>query len=81
FGEETDPPRQSQLAAAKWRSLSEEEKAPYFRDAERQKAEYDAKLAEYESQFTTVATRRAASAVSARAASHSESSSGTENES
>lgn len=81
FGDETETTRQSQLAAAKWRSLSEEEKAPYFREAERQKAEYDAKLAEYESQFTTVVTRRLASEVPARAASHSRSSSGTENES
>ncbi|KAG8894911.1 exp1-like protein [Tulasnella sp. 408] len=81
FGDETETTRQSQLAAAKWRSFTEEEKAPYFREAERQKAEYDAKLAEYESQFTTVVTRRLATKVPAGAAKDSRSSSGTENES
>ncbi|KAG8977658.1 exp1-like protein [Tulasnella sp. 425] len=61
FGDETETTQQSRLAAAKWRSLSDEDKAPYFKEAERQKAEYDAKLAEYESQFATTVSRRSPS--------------------
>lgn len=48
FGEETETTRQSVLAAAKWRTLSDAEKNPFLAQAEREKLQYEAARKEYE---------------------------------
>ena len=48
FHDERDSLKQSALASAKWRSMSLEEKRPFYEQAEREKAEYVRQRREYE---------------------------------
>jgi hypothetical protein len=48
FEGESETTKQSVLAAAKWRSLSETEKQPYLERADADKAEYERQRREYE---------------------------------
>lgn len=50
FKGETETTKQSVLAAAKWRELSEQEKQPYLDKAETDKADYERQRREYELQ-------------------------------
>ncbi|KAF8607505.1 hypothetical protein BDV93DRAFT_269853 [Ceratobasidium sp. AG-I] len=54
FGDETETTRQSVLAAAKWRTLSDSEKKPFLAQAEREKLEYEAARKEYEERTSGV---------------------------
>lgn len=51
FGEEVGTTRQSVLAAAKWRSMSDEEKKPFLARAEQEKLMYEVARRQYEEQF------------------------------
>ncbi|KAG9125963.1 exp1-like protein [Ceratobasidium sp. 392] len=55
FGPETETTRQSVLAAAKWRTLSDAEKKPFLAQAEREKLDYEAARKEYEERTTGIA--------------------------
>ncbi|KAF4601917.1 exp1-like protein [Pleurotus pulmonarius] len=48
FGDETETTKQSVLAAAKWRSMSDEERKPFLAQAEQEKMEYEAARRLYE---------------------------------
>ncbi|KAJ7774122.1 hypothetical protein B0H14DRAFT_2632087 [Mycena olivaceomarginata] len=48
FGEETETTRQSVLAAARWRAMSDEERKPFLAQAEQEKMEYEAARRVYE---------------------------------
>jgi len=50
FGDETETTKQSVLAAAKWRSLSDAEKKPFLVQAEQEKIDYEAARRIYEDQ-------------------------------
>lgn len=52
FHDEHDSLKQSALASAKWRSMSPEEKRPFYEQAEREKAEYVRQRREYEESHT-----------------------------
>ncbi|QRV72976.1 HMG (high mobility group) box protein [Ceratobasidium sp. AG-Ba] len=54
FGDETETTRQSVLAAAKWRTLSDADKKPFLAQAEREKLEYEAARKEYEERTTGI---------------------------
>jgi len=51
FGDEVGTTRQSVLAAAKWRSMSDEEKKPFLARAEQEKLLYENARREYEESF------------------------------
>ncbi|KAG9095056.1 exp1-like protein [Ceratobasidium sp. UAMH 11750] len=55
FGDETETTRQSVLAAAKWRTLSDAEKKPFLAQAEREKLDYEAARKEYEERTSGIA--------------------------
>ncbi|KAJ7498609.1 hypothetical protein FB451DRAFT_1016681 [Mycena latifolia] len=48
FGEETETTKQSVLAAAKWRSMTDDERKPFLAQAEQEKMEYEAARRMYE---------------------------------
>ncbi|KAG5648844.1 hypothetical protein DXG03_000193 [Asterophora parasitica] len=48
FGEETETTKQSVLAAAKWRSMTDAERQPFLAQAEQEKMEYEAARRIYE---------------------------------
>jgi hypothetical protein len=48
FGDETETTKQSVLAAAKWRSMTDAERQPYLAQAEQEKMEYEAARRIYE---------------------------------
>ncbi|KAJ3484115.1 hypothetical protein NLI96_g5847 [Meripilus lineatus] len=48
FGEETETTKQSVLAAAKWRSMTDDERKPFLAQAEQEKLEYEAARKLYE---------------------------------
>ncbi|KAJ8455488.1 hypothetical protein ONZ45_g18934 [Pleurotus djamor] len=48
FGEETETTKQSVLAAAKWRGMTDEERKPFLAQAEQEKMEYEAARRMYE---------------------------------
>ncbi|KAG8882632.1 hypothetical protein FRB97_007978 [Tulasnella sp. 331] len=48
WGSETETTVQSKLAAAKWRSMTQEEKEPFLAQAESEKQDYTVKYKEYE---------------------------------
>ncbi|KAJ6490272.1 putative HMG1 protein [Mycena vitilis] len=48
FGEETETTKQSVLAAAKWRAMTDEERKPFLAQAEQEKMEYEAARRMYE---------------------------------
>ncbi|EKM59299.1 uncharacterized protein PHACADRAFT_249698 [Phanerochaete carnosa HHB-10118-sp] len=48
FGDETETTKQSVLAAAKWRSMTDEERKPFLAQAEQEKLEYEAARKMYE---------------------------------
>ncbi|KAK7062008.1 hypothetical protein R3P38DRAFT_3303076 [Favolaschia claudopus] len=48
FGEETETTKQSVLAAAKWRSMTDDERKPFLAQAEQEKMEYEAARRLYE---------------------------------
>ncbi|KAI0082372.1 hypothetical protein K474DRAFT_1585548 [Panus rudis PR-1116 ss-1] len=48
FGDETETTKQSVLAAAKWRSMTDEERKPFLAQAEQEKLEYEAARKVYE---------------------------------
>ncbi|KAI0796939.1 hypothetical protein C8Q75DRAFT_729766 [Abortiporus biennis] len=48
FGEETETTKQSVLAAAKWRSMTDDERKPFLAQAEQEKLEYEAARKMYE---------------------------------
>ncbi|KAI0638395.1 hypothetical protein C8Q77DRAFT_1048826 [Trametes polyzona] len=48
FGDETETTKQSVLAAAKWRSMTDEEHKPFLAQAEQEKLEYEAARKMYE---------------------------------
>ncbi|KNZ77200.1 Mismatch-binding protein cmb1 [Termitomyces sp. J132] len=48
FGDETETTKQSVLAAAKWRSMSDAERQPFLAQAEQEKMEYEAARRMYE---------------------------------
>ncbi|KAJ3536528.1 hypothetical protein NM688_g6824 [Phlebia brevispora] len=48
FGDETETTKQSVLAAAKWRSMTDEERKPFLAQAEQEKLEYEAARKLYE---------------------------------
>ncbi|KAJ7068580.1 hypothetical protein C8F01DRAFT_1247077 [Mycena amicta] len=48
FGDETETTKQSVLAAAKWRSMTDEERKPFLAQAEQEKMEYEAARRLYE---------------------------------
>ncbi|KAJ7490276.1 hypothetical protein B0H11DRAFT_1719353 [Mycena galericulata] len=48
FGDETETTKQSVLAAAKWRSMTDDERKPFLAQAEQEKMEYEAARRMYE---------------------------------
>jgi len=52
FGDESGTTKQSVLAAAKWRSMSDEDKKPFLARAEQEKLKYEAARREYEETFS-----------------------------
>ncbi|KAF7352495.1 hypothetical protein MVEN_01214400 [Mycena venus] len=48
FGEETETTKQSVLAAARWRGMTDEERKPFLAQAEQEKMEYEAARRVYE---------------------------------
>jgi len=48
FGDETETTKQSVLAAAKWRSMTDEERKPFLAQAEQDKLDYEAARKLYE---------------------------------
>ncbi|KAJ7284075.1 putative HMG1 protein [Mycena rebaudengoi] len=48
FGDETETTKQSVLAAAKWRSMTDDERKPFLAQAEQEKMEYEAARRLYE---------------------------------
>ncbi|KAI0089056.1 hypothetical protein BDY19DRAFT_985068 [Irpex rosettiformis] len=48
FGDETETTKQSVLAAAKWRSMTDDERKPFLAQAEQEKLEYEAARKLYE---------------------------------
>ncbi|KAF8897809.1 hypothetical protein BD779DRAFT_1432085 [Infundibulicybe gibba] len=56
FGEETETTKQSVLAAAKWRSMTDNERQPYLAQAEQEKMEYEAARRMYEEGTTAYGT-------------------------
>ncbi|KAJ7646471.1 hypothetical protein FB45DRAFT_890535 [Roridomyces roridus] len=48
FGDETETTKQSILAAAKWRSMTDDERKPFLAQAEQEKMEYDSARRLYE---------------------------------
>jgi hypothetical protein len=48
FGDETETTKQSVLAAAKWRAMTDEERKPFLAQAEQEKMEYEAARRLYE---------------------------------
>ncbi|KAH8830335.1 hypothetical protein DL96DRAFT_1553835 [Flagelloscypha sp. PMI_526] len=48
FGDETETTKQSVLAAAKWRSMTDDERKPFLAQAEQEKMEYEAARRIYE---------------------------------
>ncbi|KAI0346859.1 hypothetical protein BDW22DRAFT_1322541 [Trametopsis cervina] len=48
FGDETETTKQSVLAAAKWRSMTDDERKPFLAQAEQEKLEYEAARKMYE---------------------------------
>ncbi|KAF7301951.1 hypothetical protein MIND_00761200 [Mycena indigotica] len=48
FGDETETTKQSVLAAAKWRAMSDDERKPFLAQAEQEKMEYEAARRLYE---------------------------------
>ncbi|KAJ7741041.1 HMG-box [Mycena metata] len=48
FGDETETTRQSVLAAARWRGMTDEERKPFLAQAEQEKMEYEAARRMYE---------------------------------
>ncbi|KAJ6515559.1 putative HMG1 protein, partial [Mycena sanguinolenta] len=48
FGEEAETTKQSVLAAARWRAMSDEERKPFLAQAEQEKMEYEEKRRVYE---------------------------------
>ncbi|KAJ6539668.1 hypothetical protein B0H19DRAFT_1180064 [Mycena capillaripes] len=48
FGEETETTKQSVLAAAKWRAMTDDERKPFLAQAEQEKMEYEAARRLYE---------------------------------
>ncbi|KAJ7709131.1 high mobility group box domain-containing protein [Mycena metata] len=48
FGDETETTRQSVLAAARWRGMTDEERKPFLAQAELEKMEYEAAMRLYE---------------------------------
>jgi len=48
FGDETETTKQSVLAAAKWRSMTDAERQPFLAQAEQEKMEYEAARRLYE---------------------------------
>jgi len=51
FGGEKETTRQSVLAAARWREMSDDEKRPFLARAEHEKLQYEAARKEYEDSF------------------------------
>lgn len=56
FGDETETTKQSVLAAAKWRSMTDDERKPYLAQAEHEKMEYEAARRLYEEGTTGFGT-------------------------
>ncbi|KAJ4479238.1 putative HMG1 protein [Lentinula aciculospora] len=56
FGDETETTKQSVLAAAKWRSMTDDERKPFLAQAEQEKMEYEAARRLYEEGTTGYGT-------------------------
>ncbi|KAG0709885.1 hypothetical protein DFH29DRAFT_792463 [Suillus ampliporus] len=56
FGEEQETTKQSVLAAAKWRSMTDDERKPFLAQAEQEKLEYEAARRMYEEGTTDFGT-------------------------
>ncbi|TFK43764.1 hypothetical protein BDQ12DRAFT_662349 [Crucibulum laeve] len=56
FGDETETTKQSVLAAAKWRSMTDAERQPFLAQAEQEKMEYEAARRLYEEGTTAFGT-------------------------
>lgn len=56
FGDEQETTKQSVLAAAKWRSMTDDERKPFLAQAEQEKLEYEAARRLYEEGTTDVGT-------------------------
>jgi hypothetical protein len=56
FGDETETTKQSVLAAAKWRSMTDEERKPFLAQAEQEKMEYETARRLYEEGTTGYGT-------------------------
>lgn len=56
FGDETETTKQSVLAAAKWRSMTDDERKPYLAQAEHEKMEYETARRLYEDGTTGFGT-------------------------
>jgi len=53
FGDETETTKQSVLAAAKWRSMTDDERKPFLAQAEQEKLDYEAARRLYEQDVTS----------------------------
>jgi hypothetical protein len=56
FGDETETTKQSVLAAAKWRSMTDDERKPFLAKAEQEKLKYEAARRVYEQDSTVYGT-------------------------